>query len=221
MLKTKIEHCSITDEIHKIFTLEKQEYFMFKEHKIPDNLLPDNFSIGLIVGSSGSGKSLLLKKFGDYVQPKWKQKAIASHFKDFKDCEDRLMGAGLNSIPTWLAPYNILSNGQKYRADVARNLDDGSVFDEFTSVIDRNTAKSLSNSIQKYIRNKNLKSIVFACPHHDIEEYLKPDWVYDTDTKKLTVNAEFYKELNETEYLDKKYIKIDNQKKVHFMEIIY
>lgn len=215
-LKTKIHHCEITDQIRDIFTIEKKEYHVFEPHHLDDSIIPDDFNIGCIVGSSGSGKSLLLKEFGGGNYYTWTSKAIASHFLDYHDAEERLLGAGLNSIPMWLAPYNILSTGQKYRADLAKSIKNNVTFDEFTSVIDRNTAISLSNSIQKFIRKKDYKGIVFASVHKDILEYLKPDWVYDTDTRKLTVNSDVYKK--EEIYLDKQYIKIENKKKIHFME---
>ena len=119
----------------------------------------------------------------------------------------------------WLAPYNILSTGQKYRADLAKSLTSGVTFDEFTSVIDRNTAKSLSNSIQKFIRKEEMTGIVFASVHKDVIEYLKPCWVYNTDTKKLTINSDIYNDQGTEEfYLDKKYLKKEQKKKIHFME---
>ena len=100
---------------------------------------------------------------------------------------ERLGAVGLNSIPAWLQSYNTLSNGQKFRADMARRLKDNAVIDEFTSVVNRECAISCSNSIQKYIRNKKLKNIVFCSCHYDIIEYLQPDWIYNTDTKELSV----------------------------------
>ena len=58
----------------------------------------------------------------------------------------------------------------------------GSSIDEFTSTIDRDTAKSLSNSIGRYIRGSGLERVVFATCHYDVEEWLLPDWVFDTIT---------------------------------------
>lgn len=214
-LKTKIQHDEITRKICEVFTIEAEDH-VFQPHLIEEDLIPEDFSVGLIVGSSGSGKSLLLKEFGQAEDlPHWENKAIASHFSSYEDAESRLMGAGLNSVPIWLAPYNILSNGQKYRADMARKLESGACFDEFTSVIDRDTSRSLANSIKKYIKHQKLTGVVFACPHHDIEEYLEPDWTYDTDTRVLKINSKTHEE--QIHYLDKKYIKIDQQKKIHFM----
>lgn len=216
-LRTTIIHDDISKKICDVFTLNHPDEHIFEPHHIPNELIPNNFSIGLIVGSSGSGKSLLLKEFGNSnIKYSWDNRPIASHFVDYEDCEKRLLGAGLNSIPIWLCPYNILSNGQKYRADVARRLYSGAVFDEFTSVIDRDTAKSLSNSIKKYIKANELKGLVFAAPHHDIIDYLEPDWCYDTDTKTLIINLDTH--IQNVHYLDKKYLKINTKKKVHFME---
>lgn len=216
ILKTKIHHCEITDKVREVFTIEKKDFHEFQKHFISKELIPEDFNIGLIIGSSGSGKTLLLEEFGYANYYQWDGKAIASHFKDYDDASKRLLGAGLNSIPMWLTPYNILSTGQKYRADLAKSINDGVVFDEFTSVIDRNTAKSLSNSIQKFIRKEDIKGIVFASVHKDVEEYLKPDWVYDTDTKKYIVNGDNFDKVEE--YLDKKFLKKDKEKKPHFME---
>lgn len=53
-----------------------------------------------------------------------------------------LRGAvGLSSVPAWLKPHKVLSNGEAFRADVARLLaetppDGIAVVDEFTSVVD-------------------------------------------------------------------------------------
>jgi hypothetical protein len=36
--------------------------------------------------------------------------------------QSRLMSVGLNAVPTWLKPFRILSNGEKFRATIARQL---------------------------------------------------------------------------------------------------
>lgn len=147
---------------------------------------PEDFQIGLIVGSSGSGKTTLLKRCFGYKENAvfWdNNKAVISHFED-AEMGGRLLGAtGLNSIPSWLKPYNVLSCGEKFRADMARILAEGKpVIDEYTSVVNRQTAKTCSYSIQKYIRNNGIKNAVFASCHDDIIDWLLPDWVYNTDT---------------------------------------
>lgn len=145
---------------------------------------PKEFEIGVIVGSSGSGKSTIMReRFGEEDTIEWdNSKCIASNFNSFDEASNKLGAVGLNSIPTWLKPYNVLSNGEKFRADLARRLHNGAVIDEFTSVVNREVAISCSASIKKYIRNNELHNIVFCSCHDDILPYLQPTWVYNTDT---------------------------------------
>jgi ABC-type ATPase with predicted acetyltransferase domain len=150
------------------------------------NSIPKNFNIGVIVGSSGSGKSTLLKNFGIEEKPIWDStKAIISHFDNPDDGINKLSSVGLNSIPSWYKPYNVLSNGEKFRADLARKLKSNCVIDEYTSVVDRNVAKASSVSLSKYIRNNNISNVVLSTCHRDILDWLEPDWVIDTDSGEL------------------------------------
>jgi hypothetical protein len=56
------------------------------------------------------------------------------------------------------------------------------VFDEFTSVVDRNVAKVSSFAIQKAIRrNKTGKQFIAVTCHFDVEDWLNPDWVFNTN----------------------------------------
>jgi hypothetical protein len=139
--------------------------------------MPDTWSVGLIVGASGSGKSLLLSTFGTPAVPHWDDDPIIESF----DSLDALMAAGLNDVPAWLRPYATLSTGQQFRADLAAQMADGAVVDEYTSVVSRTVARSASVSIRRYIDTRQLTRLVFATCHHDVEEWLQPDWVIDTD----------------------------------------
>ena len=56
---------------------------------------------------------------------------------------------------------------------------DNVAFDEFTSVVDRNVAKTCCIAVEKAIRKQNKKFVAISC-HYDILDYLKPDWVFDT-----------------------------------------
>lgn len=179
-LKSEIITDSTTARISEVFDFD---FDGVVTESIPIPTFPKDFQIGLIVGSSGSGKSTILReRFGDEEKVFWDNtRAIASNFNSFDEAS-RLFGAvGLNSIPTWCKPYSVLSNGERFRADMARRLKDGAVIDEFTSVVNREVAKSCSFSIAKYIRKMGLKNVVFASCHDDIIPYLDPDWVYDTD----------------------------------------
>jgi ABC-type ATPase with predicted acetyltransferase domain len=148
----------------------------------PKNL-PKEFNIGVIVGASGSGKSTLLEEFGEETYPLWDpNKSIISHFEDPDDGINKLSAVGLNTIPNWYKPYHVLSNGEKFRADLARKIRDGAVIDEFTSVVDRNVAKAASVSLSKYIKKNNIKNVVIVTCHEDILDWLEPDWVINTDS---------------------------------------
>lgn len=145
------------------------------------------FSHGLIVGGSGSGKSTLLKAFGAEILPSWqKNKAIISHFNDPAFGAEALMGAGLSSIPAWVKPYDVLSTGEKFRADLAFRLDNFAVIDEFTSVVDRDVAKSACVGASRRIEKMKLRGVVFASCHRDIISWLSPEWVLDMDTGQLS-----------------------------------
>ena len=157
----------------------------FYQWEFPKNL-PKKFKLGVIVGSSGSGKSTLLKKFGTEEEPIWEpNKSIVSHFDSPDDAINKLGSVGLNSIPSWYKPYHVLSNGEKFRADLARKIKSNTVIDEFTSVVDRNVAKAASVSLSKYVKANKLENIVLSTCHHDILDWLEPDWVLDTDTGEL------------------------------------
>jgi len=191
---------SITDEISTNFDYEFTGESFFKPYDKPD--LPEDFRIGLIVGSSGSGKSTLLSEFGEEEIPAWNpDMAICSHFESSDDAIDRLSAVGFSSIPDWMKPQHVLSTGQKFRADLAMRLKDNAVVDEFTSVVDRAVAKSCSVAIRRYVDKKDLKGLVFSSCHRDIIEWLQPDWVFDTDTGKLSVGKPQGQTLNWKSFL--------------------
>jgi len=185
VLRTCVTTDEITSAISKSFDYEFDGVSTFILPALPP--IPSEFSIGLIVGPSGSGKSSLLKTFGDEVLVGWgTDRAICSHFSSAEDAQHRLSAVGLNSIPTWMRPYHVLSTGEKFRADLSRRLTNGAVIDEFTSVIDRNVAKACSYALRRYCDDEGLKGVVLASCHYDIAEWLQPDWIFDTSTGRLT-----------------------------------
>jgi len=181
-----IQPDEFTAHVATAFDYEFDGTSTFKPHKKPK--LPKSFGIGVIHGSSGSGKSTLLAEFGNATTPNWNQdKAIVSHFSTPEGGVAKLSASGLNSIPTMCKPYHVLSNGEKFRADLARQLHSNSVIDEFTSVVNRDVAKAASGAVAKYIRGNDITNVVFSTCHDDILEWLEPDWTYDTDTCDLRV----------------------------------
>ena len=147
-LTSKVEIDDIVAEISNVFDYEFDGTSEFQPWSKPK--VPEDFGIGLIVGGSGSGKSTLLKQFGSETTVEWNSnKAVASHFDTSEDAQDKLAAVGFNSIGDWVKPYHVLSNGQQFRADLARRLTDNAIIDEFTSVVDRNVAKSCSVALRR------------------------------------------------------------------------
>lgn len=172
------EYTQIANECFDFEFNGVNEFFPFK---VPSNI-PKEFNIGLIVGGSGSGKSTLLKNFGVDGEVDWdSERAIISHFESPYVAVEKFNSVGLSSVPTWTKPYHVLSTGEKFRATMSRKIDNFAVIDEFTSVVDRNVAKSCSVSMSKYIKSKDIKNVVFCTCHKDIIEWLQPDWIIDTD----------------------------------------
>jgi len=152
--------------------------------------LNSDWKIGLIVGKSGTGKTTIAKQLfpESYITSyEYNKKTILDDMP--KECSvDEITKAfnsvGFSSPPSWLKPYSVLSNGQKMRVDLARAILEENkmfVFDEFTSVVDRNVAKIGSYAIQKAIRKTDKQFIAVGC-HYDVEDWLMPDWVFNTDT---------------------------------------
>lgn len=150
------------------------------------------WQIGLIIGPSGSGKTTLARelfpKMRFHEGFEWPQdKALVDGFDaalDAKDICGALNSVGFSSPPSWLKPFRVLSNGQKFRAELARVLlssGEGCVFDEFTSVVDRDVAKIGSAAVAKMIRKKGKPPFVAVSCHYDVTDWLDPDWIFDVE----------------------------------------
>jgi ABC-type lipoprotein export system ATPase subunit len=160
------------------------------DHKEARIAIPDlpTDGIVLIVGTSGSGKSTILRSLGDLRQPVIdNSRTTIENFTTPERGEELLLACGLRSIPTWFRPPNTLSNGEFHRFEMALGLDQGlTTVDEFTSVVDRDTAKSLALSIRKYYDQRGTTDPLYiASCHRDIIDWLDPEWVYDTDLQVL------------------------------------
>jgi ABC-type taurine transport system ATPase subunit len=169
------------------FDLQSNEII---ERFLGEICLSDNWQIGLIVGKSGTGKTTIAKQlFPDsYITSYEYTKESLLDDMPSNCTVDQITSAfnsvGFSSPPSWLKSYSVLSNGQKMRVDLARAiLEDKElfVFDEFTSVVDRNVAQIGSFAMQKAIRKTNKKFIAVTC-HSDVIDWLLPDWVFNTDT---------------------------------------
>lgn len=158
--------------------------------------LPESWNVGLIIGASGSGKTTVARELfsnGMIDSFDWDaSKSIIDAFPtdmSIKDITALLSSVGFSSPPSWLRPFHALSNGEQFRAFIARALaekPDLAVIDEFTSVVDRTVAKVASAAIQKTVRRRDQKFVAVSV-HYDIAEWLEPDWVYEPAINKLTV----------------------------------
>ena len=149
-----------------------------------------DWQIGLVVGKSGTGKTTIARQlFSDLIIENYEyiSDSVLDDMPKICSVQDickAFNSVGFSSPPSWLKPYNVLSNGEKMRCDLARAIlsdNDTFAFDEFTSVVDRNVAKIGSLAMQKAIRKTDKKFIAITC-HHDVEDWLMPDWVFNTDT---------------------------------------
>jgi len=155
-------------------------------HNLPIEERP--WQVGLVVGASGAGKSVLARElWGDRVVDgfEWTDKPIIDQFPrdmSIRDITALLTSVGFGTVPAWLRPYSTLSNGERFRTDMARAVaeSDGSlvVVDEFSSVVDRQVARVASHCVQKMIRRSNRQFVAVTC-HYDVIDWLQPDWVYD------------------------------------------
>jgi GNAT superfamily N-acetyltransferase len=87
-----------------------------------------------------------------------------------------------------MKPYHVLSNGEKMRCDLARAIASKKkliVFDEFTSVVDRQVAKAASFALAKHLRRKRAKRFIAVTCHYDVLDWLQPDWTLDMATQEL------------------------------------
>lgn len=173
----------------------------------------EDWQIGVIVGASGSGKtSIGSRYFPDagihdlYAGWPTDRPIIDAISPEgaFDDITSSLVAVGLGDVPAWLRPFNVLSNGEKFRAGLARLIcerPEHAVVDEFTSVIDRQVAKVGAAAFAKAWRKGKGKIVLLSC-HYDILDWVQPDWVYDTREARLSrdclrrrpdINLEIYK----------------------------
>ena len=148
-----------------------------------------DWRIGVIAGPSGSGKTSLGRALwgdGALYAPAWPADApiidaIAPAGR-FDDVAAALASVGLGSVPAWLRPYTVLSNGERFRANLARLIAEApprAVLDEFSSVVDRQIARVGAGAFAKAWRRTGGQAVLLSC-HYDILDWLQPDWVYDT-----------------------------------------
>lgn len=149
------------------------------------------WQIGVIVGPSGSGKTSIGRRLwgdGALYAPAWPQDRPIIDAIDpdgsFDAATAALSSVGLGSVPTWLRPFQVLSNGEQFRANLARLIAEAPervVLDEFSSVVDRQIARIGAGAFAKAWRRTGGRAVLLSC-HYDILDWVRPDWVFDTAT---------------------------------------
>lgn len=155
------------------------------------------WNVGLIVGPSGAGKSQCARHlFGDHVDVplSWGGAGVIDDFRQGLGIEEitaACQAVGFNTIPAWLRPFSALSNGERFRVELARRLlelPDPVVVDEFSSVVDRQVAQIGSFAVQKWARREKRQFVAVSC-HYDIVDWLQPDWIFEPATRQFTWRA--------------------------------
>jgi len=144
------------------------------------------WQIGVVVGPSGSGKTSIGRQLGELYAPAWPADApiidAIAPGGDVNAAFGALSAVGLGSVPAWLRPFHVLSNGEQFRANLARLVCDApgfAVVDEFSSVVDRQIARIGAGAFAKAWRRGRGQVVLLSC-HYDILDWLQPDWVFDT-----------------------------------------
>jgi ABC-type ATPase with predicted acetyltransferase domain len=149
----------------------------------------EKWQIGVIVGRSGTGKTSIAKQLFPKEYIRGFEYTSATVLDDFpenvsvSEITSALCNVGFASPPDWLKAYEHLSQGEKMRVDIARALclkKQLVVFDEFTSVVDREIAKVSAFAIAKAVRRTSKQFVAVTC-HYDVVDWLEPDWVFCTD----------------------------------------
>lgn len=153
-----------------------------------------------VTGSSGSGKSTILRLIHTYVQnedsahimsldalPPIPDRPLVDCFPGRPlDTTLRLLSlAGLNDAFVMLRTPSELSDGQRYRLrlaqvmamveqDVLPSIPRIVLADEFCATLDRTTARVIARNVRKWVSQSRV-CFVAATTHDDLLEHLDPD----------------------------------------------
>lgn len=174
--------------VRSLFNVTEDQGAHF-ELRIDAPLDERDWQLGLIIGPSGTGKSSLLRRI---VGPariqndfEWGRRPIIDEIAtagDFNAVTGALSAVGLGTVPAWLRRFEVLSNGQQFRAELARILLEGANLvgvDEFTAALDRRVARVAAYAFGRAWRRRPGRFVAATC-HRDVAAWLCPDWIIDT-----------------------------------------
>lgn len=175
---------SLTDMANECFDLPFDGVCKFYPFEMPE--LPE-YKILAVTGRSGSGKSTILKEVrmsvmsrpmdpDEFVAVGFCKKGISPD-----EFEYRTLNLGLDPEDVLLKRFGNLSEGEKFRVEVALNLASNTIFDEFTSMVDRKVAKTVSEGLKEIADKECLKNITLCSCHKDFVEWVLPDLIIDLD----------------------------------------
>jgi ABC-type lipoprotein export system ATPase subunit/GNAT superfamily N-acetyltransferase len=149
----------------------------------------------LLVGPSGSGKTSALERIhaqcaGACLVQRITfppEVAVIDRIAPWASLPEALQivtTCGLGEAPTWVRPFATLSDGEKFRARLARAVALHSrgqpagplLCDEFCSNLHRRAAKAISFNLRKLVTRRGLSAVV-ACSNDDITGDLRPDTI--------------------------------------------
>ncbi|MBU6167180.1 MAG: ABC transporter ATP-binding protein [Alphaproteobacteria bacterium] len=162
-----------------------------------------DWRLGVVVGPSGSGKTSIGRAiWGDdalYQPQGWRpDRPIVDDIAPDASLDDvtaALAAVGLGTVPAWLRPYHVLSNGERFRADLARLICAAParvVIDEFTSVVDRQIARVGALAFAKSWRRTGGQAVLLSC-HYDILDWVEADWVFDTRSGRFLAGRQHWR----------------------------
>jgi ABC-type lipoprotein export system ATPase subunit len=150
-------------------------------------------SIVLLFGPSGSGKSSVLRAIAEQAEGTIRvgggkfptEKAIVDAIApsaELGTALEILTACGLGEPRLWIRRFSDLSDGERFRASLARAVGaslcgDGDrpiLCDEFTAILHRRMARAVAYNLRKLVRRHGL-TLVVATTHADIIDDLQPD----------------------------------------------
>ncbi|MEO1534143.1 MAG: hypothetical protein AAFS11_01090 [Planctomycetota bacterium] len=160
--------------------------------------------VALVIGPSGSGKSTLLKTFqaltgasaATPISTSAKRPPVCVIRRDLDQALAILARVGLGEARRLVTPSGLLSDGERARLSLARAIAHSVsrtgvrdvVCDEFTSSLDRLTARSVCRCIRRALAPS--QRLVCVTAHDDVVRSLNPDVVVFVP---LTGEPEFVK----------------------------